>query len=78
MMIHLNRGVFMDRKEKEFAKDIATSTRECARKLDDLIKDLERAGVPKETIQKAVDMRDKYRGIADYNEELLDNDELCL
>ena len=68
----------MDRKEKELARNIATSTRECSRKLDELIKDLERAGMSKETIQKAIDMRDKYQNIADYNEELLDNDELCL
>ena len=64
--------------DKRVIKEIAESNRHCAKNLDELIANLKRAKIPQETIQKAVDMRNKYQKIADYNEELLDNDELCL
>lgn len=64
--------------DKKVVKEIAESNKHCAKNLDELIDNLKRAKIPQETIQKAIRMRDKFQDIADYNEELLDNDDLCL
>ena len=68
-------------KDKELINEIIKDTQNCVESLNKLIDTLESLkdlGITQETIQKAVDMRDKYQKIADYNEELLDNSELYL
>ena len=62
--------------DKRVIKEIAESNRHCAKNLDELIANLKRAKMPQETIQKAMDMRDKYQKIADYNDELSEEMEL--